>query len=137
MDGIDELIQLLNNSSDNAQNEFEKVINITGNKLLRKVKLKTPVAAENGGTLRRSWQSNKKSNLEFEVYNNMEYAAHVEFGHRTRQGTGASKLPKYKYKPKPGGIKFIPGVFMLKKSVDEVEKSLIEEVGITIDKLWK
>ena len=48
---------------------------------------------------------------------------HVEYGHRTRQGTGHDKPgKKYKYKPKPNGIAYIEGFYMLTKSFEKTEK---------------
>ena len=59
---------------------------------------------------------------------------HVEYGHRTRQGTGHNNPgKKYKYKPKPNGIAYIEGVYMLKTSFEKTEKNLEED----LDKLLK
>lgn len=48
---------------------------------------------------------------------------HVEYGHRTRQGTGHDNPgKKYKYKPKPNGIAYIEGFYMLTKSFEKTKK---------------
>lgn len=50
---------------------------------------------------------------------------------------GNSKPPKYKYKPKPGGIRFVPGVYMLKNAVESVESSVEQELETLIENLWR
>ena len=84
--------------------------------MLRKVKLKTPVDT---GVLRTSWQHKKVSELVRIVYNNKHYGVHVEYGHRTR-----------------GGKSFVDGVYMLEKSVKEIESDIGKEFSIMIDNLW-
>ena len=86
--GLDELSQTLNNMSNNFDEEAEKALNEVANYILKNVKLKTPVAQKDGGTLRRSWQVKKTGELTRIIYNNVHYAPHVEYGHRTRLGTG-------------------------------------------------
>lgn len=79
---------------------------------LRAVKKKTPVGVYDdgrvGGTLRRGWklgEVRKRGDVyEVEIYNNVKYAPYVEYGHRTRGGTG-----------------FVEGRFMMKLGLEEVE----------------
>lgn len=127
--GLDELSKTLNNASNNFNKEAEKAINEVANYILKNVKLKTPVAKENGGTLRRSWQVKKTDTLTRVIYNNLHYAPHVEFGHRTRLGTGKSK-PK-------GKIKFVKGRYMLRKSLELAENKMETEFSSIIENLWK
>lgn len=64
-----------------------------------------------GGTLRRGWttapiaRTHKNGNIKVVIYNPVEYASYVEYGHRTRGGKG-----------------FVRGQFMLEKSRQEVDK---------------
>ena len=118
--GLDEFTKTLNNASNNFDEEANKKLDIIASKLVAKVKLKTPVAKKNGGTLRRNWQPKKVGKLERVVYNNTEYASYVEYGHRTR-----------------GGKSFVDGVYMLEKSVKEIETELDKEFSIMIDNLFK
>ena len=118
--GLDELSQTLNNMSNNFDEEAEKALNEVANYILKNVKLKTPVAQKDGGTLRRSWQVKKTGELTRIIYNNVHYAPHVEYGHRTR-----------------GGKSFVDGQYMLGKSVKEIENDLDKEFSIIIDNLWK
>ena len=115
--GLDEFTKTLNNASNNFEKEASKKLDTIASKLISKVKLKTPV---DSGLLRRSWQPKKINNLERLVFNNVKYASHVNYGHRTR-----------------GGKSFVDGVYMLEKSVKEIESELDKEFSIMIENLWK
>ena len=115
--GLDEFTKTLNNASNNFEKEASKKLDTIASKLIAKVKLKTPVDT---GLLRRNWQPKKINNLERLVFNNVKYASHVNYGHRTR-----------------GGKSFIDGVYMLEKSVKEIESELDKEFSIMIDNLFK
>ena len=115
--GLDEFAKTLNNASNNFEKEASKKLDIIASKLITKVKLKTPV---DSGVLRRSWQPKKVSNLERLVFNNVSYGQFIEYGHRTR-----------------GGKSFVDGVYMLEKSVKEIEQELDKEFSIMIDNLFK
>ena len=115
--GLDELIKSLDKSSSNYGKEAKKVLNIVGMKLKAKVTLKTPVDT---GVLRKSWRYKTISENEGILSNNVHYAPHIEYGHRTR-----------------GGKSFVDGVYMLEKSVKEIEQELDKEFSIMIDNLFK
>ena len=72
--GLDEFTKTLENASNNFEKEASEKLDIIASKLIAKVKLKTPVAKVNGGTLRRSWQPKKVNELERLVFNNVKYA---------------------------------------------------------------
>lgn len=76
-----------------------QTLNKAGKQLFREVKKNTPVDT---GRLRRSWKLEKKDDNTIIVYNNTEYALHVEYGHRTR-GKNSTRV--------------VPGRFMLRDSV--------------------
>nr|DAP48630.1 MAG TPA: type I neck protein [Caudoviricetes sp.] len=138
IEGLEDLTKTLTNSAEGFNEEAEKAVGRISNKIIRRVKSKTPVAEKDGGTLKRSWHVERPEQLVRVVYNDCEYAPHIEFGHRTRLGEGGeSKNPKYKYKPKPGGIKLVEGRYMLTRSVEEVEKDLEDEFETMIENLWK
>ena len=118
--GLDEFAKTLNNASNNFEKEASKKLDIIASKLVAKVKLKTPVAEKNGGTLRRNWKPKRVGKLERLVYNNTHYGQYVNYGHRTR-----------------GGKSFVDGVYMLEKSVKEIETELDKEFSIMIDNLFK
>lgn len=59
-----------------------------------KVQDNTPVRKVNGGRLKGGWKRSRAVQGKVEIYNNVEYAAHVEYGHRTRGGKGFVKGSK-------------------------------------------
>ena len=115
--GLNKFIRTLNNATNNFDEEAGKRLNNISQKLVAKVKLKTPV---DSGVLRIRWRSKKDGDLARIVYNNVKYGPHVEYGHRTR-----------------GGKSFVDGRYMLTKSVKEIESDIEKEFSIMIDNLWK
>ena len=114
--GLNRFIRTLNNATNNFDDEANKTLNRISQKLVAKVKLKTPVDT---GVLRRSWHSKKDGELARIVYNNVKYAPYVEYGHRTR-----------------GGRSFVDGRYMLTKSVQEIEGTLTSEFSMMIENLF-
>lgn len=115
--GLDDLIETVDNAQDNYKKEAKKLLNEIGMKLKAKTVLKTPVDT---GVLRRSWRYRTKNENEGILSNNVKYAPYVEYGHRTR-----------------GGKSFVDGVYMLEKSVKEIEQELDKEFSVMIDNLFK
>lgn len=115
--GLNELIRTLDRSSSNYEKEAKKVLNKVGMRLKTKAALKTPV---DSGVLKKSWKYKTISKNEGILSNNVHYAPHVEYGHRTR-----------------GGKSFVDGRYMLTKSVKEIESELDKELSIMIENLWK
>ena len=115
--GLDEFAKTLNNAQDNYKKEAKKLLNEIGMKLKTRVVLKTPVDT---GVLRRSWKYKTINENEGILSNGVHYAQYVEYGHRTR-----------------GGKSFVDGVYMLEKSVKEIEQELDKEFSIMIDNLFK
>lgn len=74
IEGLDEFMQTLSSSAEGFNEEAEKTIGRITNKVIRKVKLDTPTAYEDGGTLKRSWHVKRPEQLVRVVYNNMHYA---------------------------------------------------------------
>ena len=117
--GLNRFIRTLNNASNNFDEEAGKRLNNISQRLLRKVKLKTPVGKIKGGTLRRSWRSKKDGQFARIIYNKVHYAPYVEYGHRTR-----------------GGKSFVDGQYMLTKSVKEIEDTMTSEFSMMIENLF-
>ena len=115
--GLNELIRSLDKSSSNYKKEAKKALNHVGMRLKAKVTLKTPV---DSGVLRKSWRYKTISENEGILSNNVHYAPHVEYGHRTR-----------------GGKSFVEGQYMLTKSVEEIERELDKQLSTIIENLWK
>ena len=114
--GLNRFIRTLNNATNNFDEEASKRLNNVSQKLVAKVKLKTPV---DSGVLRRSWRVKSEGQLAKIVYNNVKYAPYIEHGHRTR-----------------GGKSFVDGRYMLTKSVKEIEDTLTSEFSIMIENLF-
>ena len=114
--GLNKLIKSLDKSNSNYGKEAKKVLNTVGMRLKAKVTLKTPVDT---GVLRKSWRNKSVSENEGILSNNVHYAPHIEYGHRTR-----------------GGKSFVDGRYMLTKSVKEIESELDNQLSIMIENLW-
>ena len=132
-----DIIGMLDDMESDFGKELQKLGEKHGGKLWKNTKKKTPEGQYNdgrtGGTLRRSWTL-EKGDLYVRLYNNIEYGIYVEYGHRTRQGTGHDNPgKKYKYKPKPNGIAYIEGFYMLTKSFEKTEKDFEND----LEKLFK
>lgn len=142
---LDDLIKDLNsivqNFDEAAQKTRRKIVSDASDKVTDK----TPVDT---GDLRDAWdiEFGYKGDADL-LFNDMEYAPHVEYGHRVR-GTGgtrsAGKRRKGKKRTKTstssasGG--FIKGVYMLRdtskeieRNMDEYGKYLIEQLGLKND----
>ncbi len=92
-----------------------KIVNETNSKHIARVLKTTPVGELNGGTLRQRWAHGIQA-ARFEgkrcvarLANNTEYAAYVEYGHRTRGGKG-----------------WVKGQFFMSKSLAKAPKDLKE-----------
>lgn len=139
IEGLDNLNKTLDNSSKNFNKQGQKTVDKLGNKLLRLTKQKTPVDT---GVLRRNWLG-KSGSLEFTVSNTTKYAPMIEFGHRVVGGKGGIKCKRRKGNKKKGkhrktsGKGYVEGVYMLTKSVKEIELEIEKEFSIMIDNLWK
>ena len=83
---------------------------------IREVKEQTPVDT---GQLRMGWHRENGGNFKQVIYNNVEYVNHIEYGHRVV------------YFGKETG-KVVPGVFMLKKTIEKLEHVFKNEIGTTI-----
>ena len=105
--GIDNFLKDINNIQNNFQGDLQKLVEKHGGILLRDTKMKTPVDT---GQLRRSWEL-EKGDLYVKLYNNVEYAQFVEFGHRTR-----------------GGKSYVEGVYMLKKTFEKTEEKFTNDL---------
>ncbi len=130
--GLKKLQKELEKLKEKAEPFAEECTKDLGKRVLRRVIKRTPVGVYDGstytcesglshksskqtgkvgGTLRRGWttapisRTHKNGNIKVVVYNPVEYASYVEYGHRKRGGKG-----------------WVQGHFMLEKSRQEVEK---------------
>lgn len=108
-DGLDEWEQRLSQVIESQYpEEFRKMVIEVAVRLEEKVKENTPVKTSH---LQDEWHMGEivKRGDEYyiEIYNNVEYAEPVEYGHRTK-----------------GGKRFIKGAHMMELSLQEVQKHL-------------
>lgn len=108
-DGLDEWEKRLSQAIESQYPaEFREMVIDIAEELEKKVKEKTP---EDTGNLRREWHigtiEKRGDEYYIEVYNNVEYAEPVEYGHRKR-----------------GGKDFVKGAHMMELSLQEVQKQL-------------
>lgn len=86
-----------------------------------RTKLKTPADT---GRLRAGWSRSEPSGGAIDVYNNVEYAPHVEFGHRI-----------VAYGHDTGRVK--EGEFMLRDAVDESREHFQVDASKILARLFK
>lgn len=106
--GLDEALAQMENINPRIDAELTSTLNNEGIEWRDDVKANTPV---DSGELRRSMVfegvNRTGSGFEMSLTNNLSYAGHVEFGHRTRGGKGVVK-----------------GVYMMKKGTTRLEQRL-------------
>lgn len=116
--GLDEALANIENMSPSIDRELTKTLNDEGIDWRDDVRANTPV---DSGELRRSmtFDGVKKhaGGFEMSLTNNMEYAGHVEFGHRTRNKKG-----------------FVKGRYMMKKGTIRLEERLPGEIQKAMDR---
>lgn len=76
-----ELEAKLKELSEKFPNKRDKFLAQEGEMLIGRAKKNTPVDT---GNLRNAWKRTKATGGKVTVYNNTEYAAHVEYGHRVK-----------------------------------------------------
>lgn len=139
IEGLDNLNKTFDNSIKNFKKAGQKAVNKLGNKCLARTIKRTPIDT---GVLRRNWLG-KSGDLEFTIANPTKYGPMVEFGHRVVGGKCGSKgnrrkSKKRKAKPrKINGKGYVEGIYMLTKSVKEIEQEMEKEFSIMIENLWK
>ena len=90
-----------------------------GETLVGRVKDLTPVDT---GNLRQSWKRTRPKNGRVEVYNNTEYASHVEWGHRQKVGRSVPAIGKTLKKP------FVEGSHTLRDAVADTKETFREDM---------
>lgn len=118
--GLDEFIKDIDRMAKEMPSASIKMMNTIGQVIKDEVKMVTPVDT---GELRSKTFFKTLSPTEVVVYNNTPYAAQVEFGHRTRLGTGkrASRLfTKYGTRSKL----YVQGQYFMKRGVNNAERKI-------------
>lgn len=115
LDGFDELEQEMLRQIQQMPDKRDRFVAREAEVLLAAVKEETP---KDTGVLRGGWHRTQASQGAVEVYNNTDYAAHVEYGHRTRGGKG-----------------FVMGRKMLHRGLLAYKKAFPRRVGEALRKI--
>ena len=115
--GTEELNAKLKKIVQNFPREKNLFLMQTAENLMARAKKFSPVDT---GKLRGSWSRSEPQGDSVEVFNNTEYAAHVEFGHRTRGGGG-----------------FVPGQHFLRDAVDESRENFVRDANNILARLFR
>lgn len=86
-----------------------------------RVKPKTPA---NTGHLRGKWEVSEPAGGAIEVFNNVEYAGYVEYGHRiVAFGKDTGRVQ--------------PGVYMLRDALDESREQFVADASLILARLFR
>ena len=128
IDGLDNFEKKLADIARRLPQERDRFLKAEAELMKGRAKLNTPAVS---GMLRNAWNRTQPTGGQIEVYNNTEYAAHVEWGHRqkNRWVPGYWKGDRFVYDrgARTGMMlkdKFIDGSGMLHKAVDETKASI-------------
>ena len=110
------LAKKLENLATDTPQKVEMTLKQVAEQAIKEVKEETPADT---GQLRMGWHRENGDGLKQIIYNNVEYVNHVEYGHRVvYYGKKTNKV--------------VPGVFMLKKTIDKLEPVFRNSIGSTI-----
>lgn len=119
IEGLDLTLEKMRRLPSVFDEELTRAMNDEGLSWRDDVRANTPV---NNGDLRRSWvfEGVTKSGFifEMELANNLEYALHVEYGHRQEPGRFVPAIGK-RLK-----ADYVPGSYMLRDGTSRLEESL-------------
>lgn len=132
MNGLNEFIKDIEKISKEMPDVSRKMMNTIGQVVKDEIKLVTPVDT---GELRSKNFFKTISPTEIIVFNNTPYAAHVEYGHRTRLGMGikASRLFKNGKRTKF----YVEGQYFMKRGVNNAEKVIPKIIKMSLGKVIK
>lgn len=128
IEGIDELIGKLDNAIKENPKRRNKFLKQEAENLIRYTKDLTPVDT---GVLKNNWHQTRPYAGVIKVYNNTEYAAHVEYGHRVKNRKGEW------VKDAQGKIKFIPGEKMLHQGIDALRENFEDDAKLIMGDIFK
>ena len=117
IDGLDDFLDYLQRAANNIDNIMEEALEETATMVVADTKLNTPVKS---GSLKRSWTHDevKKQGNKYtvEVGSALEYAPHVEQGHRQ-------------------GSSYIQGRFMLRDAIKRNENKLQQKINEKLESI--
>lgn len=116
--GFDELNEKLERMAKEGAQKQNQFVEQEAEILVGNVKESTPVQS---GHLRNNWKRTRAVQGKVTVYNNVEYAAHVEYGHRQTPGRYVPAIGKRLKKD------FVPGKKMLHRAMLQTSKTFKED----------
>lgn len=131
IDGLDDFGRKLTDIAARFPAERDKFLRQEAELIKGRAKRNTPTITSQ---LKNAWDRTQSTGGRVEVYNNTEYAAHVEWGHRQKKRfvPGYWKGDQFVYDPsaKTGMVlkeKFVDGSKMLHKAMEETEDNIRED----------
>ena len=128
IDGLDAFEQRLVEITQRYPEKRDKFLRQEGELIVGRAKNNTPV---DQGTLRAGWKRTNPMGGTMDVYNNTEYAAHVEWGHRQKKRwvPGHWNGNHFVYEPgaKTGMMlkeRVVSGAKMLHRAIDETRLNI-------------
>ncbi len=112
----EKLAKKLENLATDTPQKVGMTLKQVAEQTIKEVKEETPADT---GQLRMGWHRENGGSFKQIIYNNVEYVNHVEYGHRVVY-----------YGKKTNSV--VPGVFMLKRTMDKLEPVFKDEIGSTI-----
>lgn len=128
IEGIDDFIAKLDNAIKNIPKKRNEFVKKSAENLIGYTKDLTPVDT---GNLKNNWKRTRPYMGSIKVYNNTEYAAHIEYGHRVKNRSGEW------VKDENGKIKFVKATYMLHQGVEELRDNFEEDAKIIMDDIFK
>lgn len=120
--GLDEFEKMLADAEKRQRGAVNTFLKVEAEELLGAARDKTPTRTHQ---LKNSWERGAPENGMISVYNNTEYAAHVEYGHRIAVGKDEKGKTVYA-KDSNGDTRIVKGAKMLRKSVLQ-QKAMFRE----------
>lgn len=117
--GLDELIQRLDEAEKKLPGARDKFLAQEAELVRGDAVDLSPVDT---GNLQIGWKKTSPNNGRIAIYNNVEYAAPVEFGHRLK-----NRKTKKLVTTSNGKIRFVPGEHMLRDAVQQRQDSFAED----------
>lgn len=120
--GLDEFEKMLADAEKRQRGAVNTFLKVEAEELLGAARDKTPTRTHQ---LKNSWERGAPENGMISVYNNTEYAAHVEYGHRIAVGKDEKGKTVYA-KDSNCDTRIVKGAKMLRKSVLQ-QKAMFRE----------
>ncbi len=127
IEGIDDFIAKLDNAVKNIPKKRNEFVKKSAENLIGYTKDLTPVDT---GNLKNNWKRTRPYMGSIKVYNNTEYATHIEYGHRVKNRSGEW------VKDENGKIKFVKGTYMLHQGVEELRDNFEEDAKLIMGDIF-